>query len=382
MLLAFTLVLIVLILGIMANIYSFFWPFFENLANISDYNSAYYWAISSVERWLLVTRYKKPWFEWSWWFFWDISYGPASDTILEGLWRLNLPNNWILWQINSRTTRIPSSGNGNVENQLSAIDSNNYNSLWVNYTESFVLSYDDTENTSMYYTWTDESDIVWFNSTIVWDIRLPPKLFSWFDWDPDAYLCDLENNIFCNIDWNNLYNDIVVNRLLEWKYQNQGNFTIFPTQKVDSTRDPKVVISNYDNCIRKDLINSNYPSKISFNSSSEFSPLINWWEDIDSHNLVSDLPLSMDLSHITFPSMFANSDISDLKLKIWLADLLFTRNEKIYPFLEYYFQFGQPVSDRFYNIIWNGRVWEYNIQINVKKSTSDDTVIGEFNVIF
>lgn len=387
MLLAFALVLLVLILGVIANIFSIFWPFFENLSNVADYNSAYYWAVSSLERWMLVTRYKEPGFVWSGWYFGTDSFWPKSDSISFGFGRLNLPNNWLSRQINSRTKRIPAIWQWNVENLLASSDSKDYNMLWKTRSESFILSYDNTSDTTEYYTWTTDTDIEKYDWNLIqWSLRLPPKVFSWFGWGTDWLLCDDDANEFCNLDSDDLYDDIVVNWLVQWTYDNQWSFTILPTQTINSAVTQKTVISNLDNSIRKNAINNsvdnNFSGQISFAYNPAFSPLLNWWQNISVHNFISDNFGALYLANSWFIKIFNEDSVDNLKIKIWLADLLYSRNKNIYPFLEYYFDFGWDVADRFYNIIWIGRVWDYNVQIMFNKPTSNDSVIGEFDVIF
>ena len=50
-------------MGMLVGLYSSFLPFFENVGDIVEYNSAYYGAVSSVERGLLVSKYQQPGFE-------------------------------------------------------------------------------------------------------------------------------------------------------------------------------------------------------------------------------------------------------------------------------------------------------------------------------
>jgi len=58
MLLAFVLIIIVTWLAILSSIYSIFAPFVGSFWDIVDYNVAYYWAISAVERGELILKYK------------------------------------------------------------------------------------------------------------------------------------------------------------------------------------------------------------------------------------------------------------------------------------------------------------------------------------
>jgi hypothetical protein len=50
MFLVFTLVLLVVAIGILVSVYSVFFPFMQNLGTVSQYHMAYYGAVSSIER--------------------------------------------------------------------------------------------------------------------------------------------------------------------------------------------------------------------------------------------------------------------------------------------------------------------------------------------
>jgi len=59
-----------------------------------------------------------------------------------------------------------------------------------------------------------------------------------------------------------------------------------------------------------------------------------------------------------------------LALNIGLINLLESTNGSVYPFLEYQIKLDNPIADRFYTVKGNGRVGEYEVQIVVKKPTS------------
>jgi len=63
MLLAFTFILLAIGVGILVSVYSIFFPLIKNLGEISNYNTAYYGAISSIERGQLALKYRDPGFE-------------------------------------------------------------------------------------------------------------------------------------------------------------------------------------------------------------------------------------------------------------------------------------------------------------------------------
>ena len=73
---------------------------------VNWYYWAYYWAMASVERWLLMSKIKYPTYEWSGWFKWDTIYWAASNWFAEDFWKLTQWNNSLTWNINSKTQRI------------------------------------------------------------------------------------------------------------------------------------------------------------------------------------------------------------------------------------------------------------------------------------
>jgi hypothetical protein len=83
-----------------------------------------------------------------------------------------------------------------------------------------------------------------------------------------------------------------------------------------------------------------------------------------------------------FSSFIADGDIDDLQLQFWLVNLLRAQNGRIYPFLEYKFEFWEEIADRFYHILWNGRIGDYDVKILINKPTVKESVVGDFTVIF
>lgn len=66
--------------------------------------------MSSLERWLLVAKYKEPWFVWSGGFIWTGSRWELSDTFSGDFGKYTKSNNWLSRELNSRTQEI----NGNI----------------------------------------------------------------------------------------------------------------------------------------------------------------------------------------------------------------------------------------------------------------------------
>ena len=368
MFLLFTLVLLTVAVGILASVYSVFFPFMQNLWTVTQYQSAYYGAVSAVERAELGLRYRLPWFVWSGWFLWTTGYGPMSDYTPDFF---SGTQQWFWWIIDSRTTSIPRSGMGNTDSMLSDSTSKDYNQIWYINLETFLLSYDDTSSSDFYTSWA--TDLVSFSGDEITGVfRLPPKIFTGFWWLPLAFLCDsyLWN---CDPDGDGIYNDTAVSWSMEWLYKGNG-FKIFPTIAVFYYSGMQVDEPN-DTVIRKSVINTS--GKIDFIKFTPIPP--NGW-GLHKHTVVgADASI---IESLPFQQIFTSSDFSGLRLSFGAANLFRTFTGAIYPYLEYQFTFPQPIADRFYTIEGHGRVGEYDVQIVIKKPTVQWTVGGDFTVIF
>jgi hypothetical protein len=249
MLLAFVFILLAVWVGILVSVYSVFFPFIKNLWDIWNFNTAYYGAISSVERGELAIKYHQPWFEWSWWFYASTGWGPISDYKTWSFGFINNNPNGMSWSISSRTTSIPNPRQWNVEYLLAAPDSSNYNMLDYQNALKLILSYDNTSSYGQYYTATN--NIAYFTwGAFNWAFRLPPKVFSWFGND---ILCTNALDPACNTDGDLLGDDIVVDRSLEW-FNGGSYFKIIPNISV-LYYSWSYVDKSKDIAIRKSLIN-------------------------------------------------------------------------------------------------------------------------------
>lgn len=380
MLLAFWIVLLAVSFWILISVYSMFFPFFENLNNMSQYNAAYYAAIASVERWELVLRYKKPWFQWTWWFVGGTKYWSDSD-FNSDFWIINDSSNWMWWNITSRTRKIPNPWWWNVDFMLADNDSEDYNMIDYYRWERFILDVDNTTDPDEYYN-TSGNIKVFSGAYISWLFRLPPKVFAWFSGMDWGLLCNYEDDSSCDPDWDNLFDEVVLDWSMEGTYNGgseSNDFSITPVWSINVMYSPTKVDFAYDNAIRE----THFDDKVALFSTNfhRYSPIESvWWYFRTWHNIIwKDAHLIKDLS---FGEILASPDITWLALKFSLLDLLRTRNWNIYPFLEYKFEFSEDVSDRFYHIQWVGKVWDYDIHIQVNKPTSNDSSVWEFAIIF
>lgn len=378
MLVAFILIIIFILLWIMSAIYSVFSPFMESIGNVVNFNSAYYWALWGVERAELVLKYKEPWFEWSGGFLQNTTFGPKSDTITGNFGKFtSSTQNWFSRSINSRSTTIPASWNGNVDYLLASSDSSNYNKLPYFYSDKLVLSLDNTTNPNSYYTGT--TGFTYFNGWVFsWILRLPPKISSWFSNSP---LCVDPNISECDPDWDGVFDDMSVNRWLDWII-NWSTFTILPNISVFYYSGMQVDTAQ-DIAIRESILNNT--GRLLFGgtlANQKFNPIV----DYTTNNLAQHNVVSVDASSIqnlTYNNILNNtSSITWLQFSINIVDLLRTKNNNIYPFLEYQLSFPQAVADRFYTIQWVWLVGDYNVKIFIKKSTNESSSIGDFTIVF
>lgn len=367
MLLAFVILIIITWLAILSSIYSIFTPFFATFGDIINYNTAYYGAISAIERGQLVLKYRWPWFVWSGGWLDQDAFGKESDLILDWFRIWFEKNNWLLWSIDSRTKRIPKLWDWNVDKDLLWTWSMDYNKLDYKWVETFLLSIDNSVVESGYSLTGSYRDIYGWNS-ISGEFRLPPKIEATL-----GKLCDDDFWDFCDADGDALYNDAVVDRSLRGNYL-WSQFFVMPNQIVAYYGTQRAVLE-WDTMIRE--TNINLWSGIVFGDSKNIfdssSP------DPDEQNVISDNPA---ISGHNFEYILSESDYTWLQLKFALVNFLYSMSDNIYPFLEYFFEFDKEVADKFYTIEWNGRKWNYDLKIIIKKPTFKETVAGSFTVIF
>lgn len=104
--------------------------------SVNSYYWAYYWAISSIERWLLMSKVKYPGYEWSWWFKWDQIFWAISNGFSNDFWRLSRWNNSMMRYVDSKTNKIAGTIDTKTLRTISFLvyddpDSESYTSEWV-----------------------------------------------------------------------------------------------------------------------------------------------------------------------------------------------------------------------------------------------------------
>ncbi len=364
MLLLTSIVLLVLWTTLMMNIYSVFNPFIENLWDIKDYNIAYYWALSSVERAELSLRHHEAWFEWTWGWIGGTNLWPASDyndkDDFDKAWKRQ---NWMYRNISSRISwnAIPETWNSNIEPALRWADSEDYNKLDYNMSEEFLLYYDDSSYTWNSY-WKDPLNIKQTEpKSIEIDLRLPPEI--------EDKLGSLADGI--DIDWDWITNDIIVNRSLFGNDQDWDKFQVIPTISVDYENSN---IDNSDTAIRENIVwdTMNFWPDFTPNNNSDDTYL-------SSHNI---LPENSSFSGENFEYVFSNW--TWLHLKLSLVNLMKDLSDNLYPFLEYKITLDttKKISDRFFHINGFGKIWKYKVKIKIDKPVVESSASSDFTIIF
>ncbi len=381
MLLALIIILILIWAAVIWSIYSNFVVFYSNFSESENYHKAYYASISALERWELVTKQRSPGYVWSGWFImWVWKWG---DPTINDWWSdKSLSNFSYLWSddsvssvfrtVNSRTTRIPSRWNGDVEWMLSAEDSSGYNMMGYENSEVFLLYYDNSLN-NPYKSW---GVIQSKPNSITWEIRLP-GLLSWTFWllDVDASLVWKGDEL--------PKDDAIVDWQIRWKYRDGTDyypFTIYSTQSTSRSN----VHYTYDSIFREKDINK--PLKFGF--WKNWSPIVDSIEA--NHKNTNEYPVTIvgqmsdvisNYSPYEFETVFGRD--TELSLRFSLLNLLRTVNSgHTYPFLEYYADFWTGVADKYYTINWEWNYKDFQINTIIQKPTVKDTVLWNFTSIF
>lgn len=103
-------VIIIIILGACASIVGSMYyntiAMQKTYGTVNWYYWAYYWAMASVERWLLMSKIKYPTYEWRWWFKWWSWIWSPSNTFSWDFRKLTQWENSMTWEVNSKTKEI------------------------------------------------------------------------------------------------------------------------------------------------------------------------------------------------------------------------------------------------------------------------------------
>lgn len=380
MALIITLVLLTIWAALMINVYSIFEPFLNNLKDVKDYNIAYYWAVSSIERANLILRHHTAWFEWSGWWIGNTKFWANSDTFSWAYWVLYSPTskNWMSRSISSLNTwgSIPKAWLGNVDYDLQWTWSKNYNKLEYNISEELLLFKDPTSNVAHYYTGITSTSKI-DNININTNFRLPPKIEAWYNpWNTKNL------DILTDTDWDGIGDDNLINRTVFGKYL-WNNLTFYPTINVDyatSTYNPDL-----DSWIRESYIGEKLINKpISF--STNFNPINNIWSQQSySHNMNPVIP---DYTNKTRRYILNDNQFTDKHLKFSLVNFVEVWWLLRYPFLEYRIEFKDnslnniTIPDRFFSVNWVWQVGRYKVTLKQSIPVVKSYWFSDFTIVF
>lgn len=376
MLLTLVVILILIWSAVVGSLYSNFLTFYQNFTESENYHKARYASIAAIERAELVIKQREPWYIWSWWWilweYWSTWY-KKSDQIISGFSYLSNDESkenksTILRQINSRTNRIPFSGEWNVNKLLSTWDSVNYNMIDYDNSEIILLYYDNKQLEYPYKKVSCSTDWQCDNSkikSIDVSIRLP--------WFISSHVGLLNINKSLTIWWKE--NDPIVDRQIKWNYDWEP-FTVFATQRYKTPA---------DSAIREEDINNNFPIKFK----ERWNPIRRSPDNLDSTNTVTIIsPKDTEIKNLPgkFEKLFEQSKLTELKLSLLNLLQWTSWSWLVYPFLEYYVEldgvWGEAIlSDKYYTIKTEWNYWDYQVNTVMYKPTITESILRSFTTI-
>jgi len=407
MLLLLIIILVLIWAAVVWSIYSNFLTFYSNFSETENYHKAYYAAISALERGELVVKQRSPWYEWKAWRYrnwssrawtWSIKIPNwKSDWVISAdsfsyLSNNNRPSEMIR-SVNSRTTKIPADKKWNVEFLLRNPDSENYNMMWYEDAEVFLLYYDVWDwnpyariKCLLWDDWCSNSSLG-TSSSIKWKIRLPQKLLR-SPGNLSGNFTLLDTNAI--LVWTNNQlpkDDAIVDRQIRWTYEAtiDGNkkfvpYTIYSTQKTENNN--KTVSYRYDTIFRESDINGTWDFEFTnnWNPLKPKNPLYHWKQKpvtiiSQGENTIKSLNGFQQL-------LWTIGKSSRNQLRFSLLNLVRDSNLKIYPFLEYQIDFWTTVSDRYYTINGKWSFSDFEVNIPRQKPTVKETILWNFTSIF
>lgn len=394
MIIGFVLILSIVWISLATALYSNFLPYLSLLSDVKNYNMAYYGANTAIERSFLVLRYQEAWFEWTgWWnkiIWWPIIESPSSDQ--WWFWYYDENNTTLQRIIMSRpdSNFMPGTGKGNTDIYLLSWSSNDWNKLDYRRPQQIPLWVDDTSSSQAYVANTDRN--FFDGEDIVLNLQLIPSVREKFDyWPPWSW--ELDNNI--DWDWDGIGNDVIVDRWRKWFYDTGSEFSILPRSLVWSeTTTWDIESLSDDESIREDSINT---------LSSLWNTPITFWKNINplynddasglksatqtSHLMISDdSSATSGISLLTFNELLDPVfNLSSQELNFFLTRHLISDSDGIYPFLQYRINFiwtPSTISQPYFTINWKSQVWDYTVQMNVRKSINKNETLWSFTVVF
>ena len=369
-------VLIVMFMGIalLLAVYSSFLPFVQNYGNTIQYTTAYYGAISAIERWVLAANLRGPGFDGESWWKWNWSLqnnvgNPADSKIPEFYNYWDSDKTSLLWKVNSSTAIIPSPGDGNVAVDFWTGDnsSKNFNTLNYNIAEAIALGNVGVVWAQDYYE-ASKTPYVTPNTSLTIKLRLNPLMKERLGVKQTSntikYLSDSLEKL----------------PLVNWTIKGQRRwkpFSIIPSESISANS----INADKDTLVRwgrmkdgkVDLTFANNQSVFQGNRPNGILNIISSEE--------SDMK-DKGYSEILNQTTGTNLTLDLVNLLLWPKS---SAKDKwaIYPFLEYQIQSnGGNIADRFFTIQWEGRVGKYSIKMQLKKPTLEQPALGNFTIIF
>lgn len=388
MILGFILVLSIIGIALSLSMYANLLPFIGTLGDVKQYNMAYYGAQSSLERSLLVLRYQDAGFEWEGGRIASTNIGPVSD-YNPTFGQFMATNSELYRQITSRGSQIPLSWLGNVDIDFLSGTSNEYNTLDYNAFDVIQLGYDSTSDDRSYV----QDSRYLFNTGVSLSVqfRLNPVAFRNFNTVGWA-LCS-DNG--CDADGDGVDDDVAVDWWWKWKYTNgasSGMFSIFPYQSV-SYLNGVGSVQNDDEAVRESLISDVAREVLRFGVGGDsFNPVSPSFgrDDGIKHLIVTD---NDTLSGTSFATMLQGSTTPSFgfqQLSLGLINPLYAQQGSLYPFLEYKIlcngcgtQDGESqLAQPYFYITAQSKIWDYDVRMQLIRSSQDDSLVSSFTVIF
>lgn len=185
MLLLIVIIILIWSAGILWNIYFSFFSFQRNYQDINNYYNSNYWAVSSIERALISSKYTWPGFIWSWWFLMTWNWWSISDVFSWEFGKFTNDINWIYWSLNSQTQKIEwiLKYNDILDIILSV---NSWNDLY-SWTNTYYNFFDESNYISWYINKWNFEEVEQNNwIQIKWVIRTANNeeyIIAWWDWN-------------------------------------------------------------------------------------------------------------------------------------------------------------------------------------------------------
>ena len=275
--------------------------------------------------------------------------------------------------ISSTTNTIPRRWKWDIDQTIStASDAKNYNKMDYENAEIFLLYYDE-ESWNPY---DSNSKCIYHPkfTKIEWRVRMPNWATSLDSTKPiSPWISKIKDDPI--IDWQFRW-DYVQDR---W-WRDYTPFTIYSYSDTDVT---KWSILSKDSVIREsDINNWSWSNNISFkNSKSPVTKNISAPLTSPEWTIISAKDDELSWRRTKFSDL-ENVSISWLQLRMSLLNLLKWNDGIVYPYLEYQLKFWNQISDKYYTIDAEWKVWDYKVNLIVQKPTIRESVYWNFTVIF